>query len=245
MPPPRLRPRLLEPLAQEALRDRVVAAIRDAIVQGKLRPGEKVPEDELARQLGVSRTPVREAIRILEQQGLVQVRPKNGTYIAVADPRDVGDGLAVRVALEQLAVRQAIERSSEEEWGRLCERLDGLLAKMDEAVARDDAVAATELDIEFHTTLVQAAENRYLARTWTVVGIPLLVWSPERGLYPQTHDELIVGLSDRHRRLLAAIRTRAPEVSATAVREHISWKLRDIARRATAAEPPGAGRALA
>ncbi|MGH9199183.1 MAG: GntR family transcriptional regulator, partial [Acidimicrobiia bacterium] len=62
----------LERINQVALRDRIVNAIRDAIVQGKLKPGEKIPEQDLAVQLGVSRTPIREAIRILEQQGLVQ-----------------------------------------------------------------------------------------------------------------------------------------------------------------------------
>lgn len=225
------RPRLLEPLPQQTLRDRVVGAIRDAIVQGRLRPGEKIPEDELASQLGVSRTPIREAIRILEQQGLVRVRPKNGTYIAKVDRRDEADGLAVRTALEELAVREAIERSTDEQWARLCDRLEGLLALMDEVVGVDDAVTATELDIEFHTSLIQAAENRYLAQTWRLVGIPLLVWSPERDLYPQSHQDLIVGLSDRHGELLAAIRTRDPDVSAAAVREHIARKLADIENR--------------
>lgn len=226
--PSRLRPRLLEPLSQESLRDRVVGAIREAIVQGRLRPGEKVPEDELAHQLGVSRTPIREAIRILEQQGLVRVRPKNGTYIARVDRRDEADGLAVRTALEELAVREAIERSTDEQWARLCDRLQELLARMDEVVGLDDAVTATELDIEFHTTLIRAADNRYLAQTWRLVGIPLLVWSPERDLYPQSHQDLIVGLSDRHGELLEAIRTRDPLVSAAAVREHIARKLADM-----------------
>lgn len=69
-------------IPQTLLRDQIVNAIRDAIIQGKFKPGEKIPEQELAEQLGVSRTPIREAIRILEQQGLVQPRPKNGTYIA-------------------------------------------------------------------------------------------------------------------------------------------------------------------
>lgn len=225
------RPRLLEPLTQQNLRDRVVGAIRDAIVQGRLRPGEKVPEDELAQQLGVSRTPIREAIRILEQQGLVRVRPKNGTYIAKVDRRDVADGLAVRIALEELAAREAMERSSDDQWSAVCERLDGLLAQMDEAVASNDAVTATELDIVFHTTLVRASDNRYLAQTWRLVGVPLLVWSPERELYPQTQAELIVGLSDRHRELLNALRTRDAAISDVAIRQHIERKLEDITAR--------------
>lgn len=234
--PPGDRARLLEPLPQQTLRDRVVSAIRDAIVQGRLRPGEKVPEDELAAQLGVSRTPIREAIRILEQQGLVRVRPKNGTYIAKVDPRDVADGLAVRVALEELAVREAMERSSEEQWSVLCDRLESLLNRMDAAVESNDAVTATELDIEFHTTIIRAANNRYLAQTWRLVGIPLLVWSPERELYPQSQAELVIGLSDRHRELLEGIRRRDPALSAAAIRQHIERKLDDITARSSTTE---------
>lgn len=222
------RPRLLEPLPNVTLRDRVVGAIRDAIVQGRLRPGEKVPEDELAQQLGVSRTPIREAIRILEQQGLVRVRPKNGTFIARVDRRDVADGLAVRIALEVLAAREALERQSVEQWAVVCDGLEAILAHMDEAVASSDAVTATTLDMDFHTALVHASGNRYLAQTWRIVGVPLLIWSPERELYPQSQADLIVGLSDRHRELLEALRTRDVAASEAAIRRHIERKLDDI-----------------
>ncbi len=232
------RPRFVEPLAQLSLRDRVVAAIRDAIVQGRLRPGEKVPEDELAQQLGVSRTPIREAIRILEQQGLVRVRPKKGTYIAQVDRRDVADGLSVRISLEELAVREAIDRLSEDQWVALCRRLEDLLSEMDAAVVASDAVTATELDIEFHTALIRAADNRFLAQTWRLVGVPLLVWAPERELYPQSQAELFVGLSERHRTLLEAIRQRDPDLSAVAIREHIERKLDDIVEHAPARPTP-------
>lgn len=183
----------LERINQVALRDRIVNAIRDAIVQGKLKPGEKIPEQELAVQLGVSRTPIREAIRILEQQGLVQTRPKNGTYIAQVDREDARDGLLVRTVLEQLAARQAIERMDQDEWSELCGRLQDLLEGMGEAIRRDDPVAAVELDIEFHTMLIHAAGNRYLSETWRLVGLPSLIWSPERDTYPQTPEDWTEG----------------------------------------------------
>src|SRR6202050_5101369 len=93
--PGRLTGAALQPVKREALRDQVVKAIRDAIIQGRLRPGEKVPEGDLAQQLTVSRTPIREAIRVLEGQGLVEVNPKRGTYIAMPDRADAADGLAV------------------------------------------------------------------------------------------------------------------------------------------------------
>src|SRR5580704_5021664 len=93
----------LQPLKREALRDRVVRAIRDAIIQGRLRPGEKVPEGELAQQLTVSRTPIRETSRGVEGQRPVWGNPKGGTYHAKPCRSEGRDGLAVRSSLEILA----------------------------------------------------------------------------------------------------------------------------------------------
>jgi DNA-binding GntR family transcriptional regulator len=222
------------PLNQEALRERVVTAIRDAVIQGRLRPGEKVPEDELALRFGVSRTPVREAIRILEQQGMVKVLPKKGTYIATVDPADEADGLAVRAALEELAVRQALGRSTEAQWRTLCDRLDRVVERMRDAVDRDDLVAAVELDIEFHTALVRRSGNRYLSRTWHLVGMPFLIWSPERELYSQTRPSWTVGFADTHGDLVAAIRTRDETAATGAIREHIKRKVAQMSKVADA-----------
>jgi DNA-binding GntR family transcriptional regulator len=220
------------------LRERVVTAIRDAVIQGKLRPGEKVPEDELALRFGVSRTPVREAIRILEQQGMVRVLPKKGTYIATVDPTDEADGLAVRAALEELAVRQALERSTEGQWKTLCDRLDRVVDRMRDAIDRDDTVAAVELDIEFHTALVRRSGNRYLSRTWHLVGIPFLIWSPERELYSQSRPNWTIGFADKHADLVAAIRTRDEAACAGAVREHIKRKVAQMSMDLDADQPP-------
>jgi DNA-binding GntR family transcriptional regulator len=218
----------LERIHHRSLRDRVVVAIRNAIIRGAFRPGEKVPEQDLADELGVSRTPIREAIRILEQQGLVETRPKSGTFIARVDRRDVRDGLLLRTELEQLAVRQAMERMDEREWDELCARLQGLVEGMAEAVDRGDPVAATELDIEFHTTLIEAAGNRYLSQAWRLVGLPFLIWSPEREIYPQSREAWTEWSTGRHGELLEALRTRDPEACAAGVRSHIARKLLDL-----------------
>jgi DNA-binding GntR family transcriptional regulator len=214
----------LQPLKREALRDQVVRAIRDAIIQGKLRPGEKVPEGDLAQQLTVSRTPIREAIRVLEGQGLVEVNPKRGTYIAMPDRADAADGLAVRAALEILAVQQAIERSDESDWNGLCGKLEEILEGMSDASNSGDIIRGVELDIEFHATLMKASRNRHLWRSWHAVGIPFLVWFPERELYPSSPPDLV----GRHREVLDAIMTQDPQTCADAIRIHLSQKLADI-----------------
>jgi DNA-binding GntR family transcriptional regulator len=214
----------LEPLRRDTLRDDVVRAIRDAIIQGRLRPGEKVPEEELAQQLKVSRTPVREAIRVLEGQGLVVVRPKRGTYISMPDRGDAADGLAVRTALEELAVGQAMDRLDEAEWSGLCDELQSILEQMTEAKSPPNAIRTIELDIEFHATMIRAAGNRHLWRSWHALGIPFLVWSPERGLYPDSEPDAVA----RHEDLLTAIRSRDPAQCSAAIRRHIARKLEDI-----------------
>lgn len=217
----------LNKIRQTSLRDEVVGAIRDAIIQGKFKPGEKIPEQELAEQLGVSRTPVREAIRILEQQGLVATRPKNGTYIVRISWAEVRDSLYVRMALEELAVREAVARLTPQEWDDLCGKFQRLLDGMQEAVARNDSVVATEMDIEWHTLLIDAAQNRFLSRIWRSTGLPFLVWSPEREIYPFTPEKWTV-FRKRHEQLIAGLRGRDPDQGAEAVRAHILGKLSDL-----------------
>ncbi|MGH3029734.1 MAG: GntR family transcriptional regulator [Gaiellaceae bacterium] len=230
--------RRLDKIPQRSLRSQIVVAIRDAIIQGKFRPGEKVPEEELADQLGVSRTPIREAIRILEQQGLVETRPKNGTFIARVDWGEARDGLLVRATLEELAVRQAIERMERREWEAFCARLGQLLDGMNEAIANSDPIRPTELDTEWHTLLIDAARNSYLSRAWRLVGLPFLIWSPERELYPLPPEKWSV-FTGRHRKLLAALRRRDADLAAEAIRSHIFEKLLDLEEKASPAGGDG------
>src|ERR1700733_14161673 len=88
-----------------------------------------------------------------------------------------------------------------------------------------DTIRGTELDIEFYATLMKASKNRHLWRSWHAVGIPFLVWSPERELYPSSPPDLV----ERHREVLVAIQTRDPGLCANAIRIHLSQKLDDIA----------------
>ncbi|MBI3243467.1 MAG: GntR family transcriptional regulator, partial [Chloroflexi bacterium] len=173
---------------------------------------------------------VREAIRILEQQGLVEARPKNGTYVASINWDEVCDSLYTRMALEELAVRQAIERLTAQQWDDICRQLQRLLEGMREAITKNDSIAATELDLEWHTLLIDAAQNRYLSRIWRISGLPFLVWSPERELYPFTPERWAV-FYQRHEELLAGLRGRNPDQCAQVVRTHILSKLSDINER--------------
>jgi DNA-binding GntR family transcriptional regulator len=229
----------LNQLPRISLRIRVANAIRDAIIEGKFKPGEKIPEKDLAKELGVSRTPVREAIHILEQQRLVEIRPKHGTFIATLDWEEVQDSLSVRTALEQLAVQQAMERLDPKEWDELCAKFQDVLDRMLDAESREDVVRSTELDIEWHTLLIDAAGNECLSRTWRNAGLSTLVWSPEREIYP-FNEPLLLRPAVRHKELLDVLRKREPDNCAEAIRSHIFVKLDDIRESLEAVSQEGA-----
>ena len=223
-------------IQHSSLRDLVVDTIRDAIIQGKLKPGDKIPEIELAEQLGVSRTPIREAIRILEQQGLLNTRPKNGTYIARLNPAEVRDSLLVRASLEELAVKQALEQATVEEWAALCDALEGVVHGMRHALEAGDTIAAIELDTKFHTLLIDGANNGYLSRTWSVVGLPFLIWAPERELYPLAEADSTIAFNERHAELVTVFRTRDTDACTASIRSHNLRKLVDVGASAAEAE---------
>lgn len=211
----------LQKIRKNSLKEQVITAIRDAIIEGKFRPGEKIPEQELAEQLGVSRTPIREAIHILEQQGLVQIVPKSGTFVAVVDPEEIQDSLYTRIALEELALQQAIERLSDQEWANLCGRLEQILNGMKKAFERGNTIAATELDIEWHSVIIEAAHNHCLLRVWQATGLQYLIWSPESNIYPIERDRFSDIVYANHLELFEVIRRRNPEECRQAIRNHI------------------------
>jgi len=220
-------PSRLAPLARKNLSEQIIDAIRNAIVEGRFRPGDKIPEAELAEQLGVSRTPVREAFKLLEQQGLIEIRSKHGTYVASMNRAEAEDGLHVRAALEVLAVRQALERLSPQEWDELCGRYEAMLQDAWRASDTADAVAGIEFDIAWHTLLVESAQNQALLRTWSMAGLSNLIWSFEFELYP-LDDVAFKSWVLRHVEFLDVLRGRDPAACEEAVRSHILIKVADV-----------------
>lgn len=142
------------------LREVVFETLREAIINGQLKPGERLMEIQLAEELGVSRTPVREAIRKLELEGLVVMVPRKGAYVADISSRDIVEVFEVRGALESLAAGLAAERITPEE----LENLERILLRISECVERKDLEALVEADSEFHDALYRASRNRKLSQ---------------------------------------------------------------------------------
>ena len=142
----------------QPLREVVCETLRDAIRKGILKPGERLMEIQLAEELGVSRTPVREAIRKLELEGYVIMMPRRGTYVANLSIRDVNEVFEIRTSLDSLASGLAAERITDEE----LERLQRLLVRISEYVETNDMEKIVETDTEFHDLLYQASRNTRL-----------------------------------------------------------------------------------
>lgn len=208
--------------------DRVVDAIRNSIIRGELRPGDKVPEQELASQLGISRTPVREAIRMLEQQGLLRVESKKGTYVSAVDKIDEQNALSVRTALEELAISEAIERLSPSEWKNFYESLERIIKNMESSMKTKDSIRIIELDIEFHTLIVSASLNPYLVKTWHLVGFPYLIWKPEMNTYKAHPENISKNVAEKHLELLRAIKLKNSSKIKIAIAAHIMRKIEEI-----------------
>ena len=140
------------------LRDVVFNTLRQAILRGELKPGERLMEIQLANKLGVSRTPIREAIRKLELEGLVLMIPRRGAEVAEITEKSLRDVLEVRGALEELAVELACDRINWEE----IEALKVAATHFEETLQGGDVTAYAEADVQFHDIIYNATDNQRL-----------------------------------------------------------------------------------
>ena len=140
------------------LRDVVFNTLRRAILRGELKPGERLMEIQLANKLGVSRTPIREAIRKLELEGLVLMIPRRGAEVAEITEKNLRDVLEVRCALKELAVQLACDRMDVEGLVRLKEAAE----KFREVLDSDDITQIAQADVLFHDVIYTATDNKRL-----------------------------------------------------------------------------------
>ena len=140
------------------LRDVVFNTLRQAILRGELQPGERLLEIHLANKLGVSRTPIREAIRKLELEGLVLMIPRKGAVVAEITEKSLRDVLEVRRALEELAMKLACEKILDEE----IEELKVAAKEFENALKTGDVTVYAEADVKFHDIIYRTTDNQRL-----------------------------------------------------------------------------------
>jgi DNA-binding GntR family transcriptional regulator len=139
----------------QTLREKILETIRDAILKGSLKPGERVSEPELAERFGISRTPIREAFRQLESEGYLEVIPRKGAVVASLSERDVVEFYAIKSILEGHAARIAAERMTDRE----IERLEAINTKLQQIAADGDIKSFFRVHNEFHELFIKASGN--------------------------------------------------------------------------------------
>jgi DNA-binding GntR family transcriptional regulator len=194
------------------LSEQVKDFIVDAIQSGELLPGDRVVESALARQLGVSQAPVRDAIRDLVMMGFLETEPHRGTSVRSFSPEEQYEVYIVRAALESLAARLAATRMSDGDEKKLQEILDEMI----DASQEHDLDRTTRLDNEFHETILEIAGNKLLHQLWQRLQFGYWTIATARMAYWDLEY-----LAARHRELLEALRTRQPERASEAMRSHI------------------------
>lgn len=137
------------------LRDVVFQTLRGAILKGELKPGERLMELQLASKLGVSRTPIREAIRMLEQEGLAVTVPRKGAEVAKMTEKDMEDVLQIRCSLEDLAVRLSCDNITSAEM----QELKSAMEEFEERTKADDVTELARADVNFHEILYRSSNN--------------------------------------------------------------------------------------
>ena len=184
------------------LRDVVFNTLRQAILRGELKPGERLMEIQLANKLGVSRTPIREALRKLELEGLVNMVPRKGAEVADITEKSLRDVLEVRKALEELSVQLACEKITEEE----IEDLKRVAERFKDTLDDQDVTKIAEADVAFHDVIYTATDNQKLILLLNNLREQMYRYRVEylkkEEAYPQLiaeHEELIDNISKRNK----------------------------------------------
>lgn len=195
------------------LRDVVFQTLRQAILRGELEPGERLMEMHLADRLGVSRTPIREAIRKLELEGLVVMIPRRGAIVASITEKDLRDVLEVRRTLEIMAAQLACERIRPEQLEEL-ERAGNDFQKLKDT---DDYTSLAEADVRFHDIIYGAAGNQRLITILNNLREQMYRYRLEYLKDTGSHERL----NNEHQQICEAIRERDKERVSELLGEHI------------------------
>lgn len=191
----------------------VVAILRHAIIDGEIQPGTRLGQDELCEQFGVSQAPVREALRKLEAEGLVEHRPNRGVFVLGLERDELLEVIApTRVLLERYAIMHSLQNKPDE----LLSGLARIVDTMTSAVARDDLQEMNDLDVEFHELAIRLSGQPHTMQLWSAI-MPRL--RAEFTRLAPVHSR-ITAILEEHTELLAAISSRSSRKIDAALREH-------------------------
>ncbi|MFC8239686.1 GntR family transcriptional regulator [Streptomyces chartreusis] len=203
------------PLKQPPAADRVYTHVKQGVLDRRYEGGTLLTEGELAEAVGVSRTPVREALLRLEVEGLIKLYPKKGALVLPVSAQEIKDVVETRILVEEHAARKAVPAPP-----RLIERLEELLARQKEQAAAGDLAAAAVTDRCFHAEIVRSGGNEILSRLYDQLrdrqlrmGVAVMYSHPDR----------IAKTLVEHEEILQALRSGDTEAAVGLVHRHIDW----------------------
>lgn len=195
------------------LRDVVFHTLREAILKGDLRPGERLMELQLASKLGVSRTPIREAIRMLEQEGLAVTIPRKGAEVAKMTEKDMEDVLQIREALDELAVQVACDKMTAQQ----LKELTLAMKNFENAIQAGKLKKIIEYDVEFHDIIYRATDNPKLVTLLNNIREQIYRYRVEYLKGKENYPMLV----REHEEIVTALKLKNKERVADAMRSHI------------------------
>ena len=197
---------------RRSLTDEVRDHIRDGIAEGRYLPGERLIEGTIADELGISRTPIREAMRILEAEGLIAMEPWKGITVAVLSHRQVSDFYAYRELIEGIAAEMAAKVITDDDIALLDESLKTLEQDLDPTGSE-----LSSRNEQFHQMIFDIADNRFLKQSEEVINTAkILIWKPIH-----RNNERWKSAQAEHRKLFNALRDRDPLAAKAAAQEHV------------------------
>jgi DNA-binding GntR family transcriptional regulator len=208
-----------EPLAHKQLAQMVADHLREGILEGRLRPGQWLRQEHLAQQHGVSQMPVREALKRLVSEGLVEHVPYRGVRVVQFEPEDVEDLYVCRAFIEAMAARHAAASIEDDELGEL----EALHQRMSTCVGDESITEYRELNRRFHSLIFTASRRSYLVRNLAQLwaAFPTMLWSNFAQTARWTPPDRVAPDTEEHEAILAALRDRDGAAAERAVRRHI------------------------
>ncbi len=205
------------PVAYRTLAEQVAGSIRAAIAEGRIPPSARLLEFALARELGTSRAPIREALGLLEREGLVIKEPNRGARVVELTEDMVREVGSLRALLESFAASLAAKRLT----GLELAELEDLLAQMHDAGRRGNSARVVELDYQFHSAICRASGHRTLFETWSAMSGKVRLYLSTTNLMYRDLHAIVRG----HLDIVAALRARNPKRAAQAMQDHLGERL--------------------
>jgi DNA-binding GntR family transcriptional regulator len=193
----------------------IAERLRSAILNGYFGPGARLPEEQLARTMGVSRGPVREALATLEREGLIIIRRNRGAFVAQLSREDLDEVYSLRVAIERLAIERCVVNADESDLAELQGVVDRIAEQMEAGITEQDAA---ELDLEFHDIIYRSGRHRRLYDTWATLRPQIQVLLLNRNVAHEDFRDLVV---PAHQAMIDAIRSRDMELSVNLTMAHL------------------------